>query len=188
VPIPERFRVERNANELTVRWRWFKGAHIAMLFFVIAWDAFLLFWYFGFPSEQGGLIFKIFPIAHVAVGVGMTYFVLTGFLNTTTLSARSGVLRVHHGPLPWRGNRSIRVDDLKQLYVAEVQRRSTDSDSRRTTITYAYDLCAMLESGQEVRLVRGLDSTAQGRYLESVFEAQLGIEDRPVAGEVPKQP
>ena len=87
VPIPERFKVVRSANELIVSWRWWKAQFVFLLFFCIAWDAFLLFWYFGAPSG-GGLIFKIFPIAHVAVGVGLSYYVLTGFVNHTTIAVR----------------------------------------------------------------------------------------------------
>lgn len=185
VPIPERFKVVRTANELTVSWRWWQPQFVFLLFFVIAWDAFLLFWYFGLPAS-GGLIFKIFPIAHVAVGVGLTYYVLTGFANKTTISVGQGRLTVRHGPLPWRGNRTLARDEVKQLFVAEIEHRATSNNSATVRITKSYDLCALLDSGREVRLLKRLDNVPQAQYLERTFEDHMGIEDRRIAGEAPK--
>jgi hypothetical protein len=185
VPIPERFNVTRNANELTVTWRWFRAYHVFLLFFAIAWDAFLLFWYFGPMAGQGGLIFQIFPIAHVAVGIGLTYVVLTGFLNRTLISVRHGKLRISHGPLPWRGNRLLARSDLRQLFVAEKTNHHTDKGGRRT-VTTTWHLCAVLETGKELTLLKGLETKGQAQYLETTFEQHLGIEDRRVAGEAGK--
>lgn len=184
VPIPERFNVTRTANELTVTWRWWRAHFLFLLFFVIAWDAFLLFWYFGAPAG-GGLLFKIFPIAHVAVGVGLTYYVLTGFVNRTLISVVKGRLRVNHGPLPWRGNRLIERNDLRQLFVTEQTHRNTNK-SGHTSVTVSWDLCAMLESGREVTLLKRLETKGQAQWLERVFEEHLGIDDRRVAGEAEK--
>src|SRR6185503_9809473 len=84
VPIPERYTVSRHGDELSISWRWFKpGQHLFLLFFVIAWDAFLVNWYFGAGPGSGDIFFYVFPIAHVAAGIGLTYAVLTGFLNRT---------------------------------------------------------------------------------------------------------
>jgi hypothetical protein len=182
VPIPDRFTVARAGDELTVSWRWFKPHHIFMLFFVIAWDAFLVFWYTGLPSQTGDWMFFVFPLAHVAAGVGLTYATLTGFLNRTFVSARFGRLHVRHAPLPWRGNRTLARSDIRQLYVIEVER---SDEGRRTASTW--DLCALLETGKELKLVRKLDSHGQGLYLEDVFEQHLGIRDGNVVSEVPKK-
>jgi hypothetical protein len=173
VPIPERFKVERSANELRVWWRWFKPQHVGLLFFVIAWDAFLFFWYFGAPAGRGGLLFQIFPIGHVAVGAGLSYHVLTGFLNRTTLEVRSGQLRVSHGPLPWSGNHTLRRDDLRQLFVTRTTKKNKQG----------WDVRAVLDDGRELTLVSALDEKAQAEYLEDAFEQHLGIVDQRVAGE-----
>ncbi len=186
IPIPERFTVSHADNDLMVSWRWFRAVHVVLLFFVVTWDGFLVFWYFGSLASEAGVFFQLFPIVHVAVGLGLTYIVLAGFANRTTIRAQAGTLRVHHGPLPWRGNRTIASATITQLYVAEVVREHTDNDTNRVTITRTYDLCAMLDDRREVRLVRGLESAAQGQYLESAFERQLAIVDRAVAGEVRK--
>jgi hypothetical protein len=184
VPIPERFTVTHTANEFTVTWRWWRAHLVFLLFFVIAWDAFLLFWYFGAPSG-GGLIFMIFPIAHVAVGIGLTYYVLTGFVNRTLIGVQHGRLRIHHGPLPWRGNRKIPRDELRQLFVTEQTHRNTNK-SGHISVTSSWNLCAMLETGRELTLLKRLETKGQAQWLEQVFEEHLGISDRRVAGEAEK--
>jgi len=185
VPIPERFKVEHTANELVVSWRWWKAQFLFLLFFCIAWDGFLLFWYFG-PVTGGGLLFKIFPIAHVAAGIALTYFTLTGFVNHTVIAVRQGTLTVRHGPLPWRGNRTLARDQVQQLFVTENETKSTDNDSSRVTITKSYDLCALLDSGREMTLLKRLDTAPQAQFLERTFEQHMGIEDRKIAGELAK--
>jgi hypothetical protein len=186
IPIPERFNVTRTANELTVRWRWFRAQHVFMLFFAIAWDAFLVFWYFGPMAGQGGLLFQVFPIVHVAVGLGISYSVLTGFLNSTTIAVARGRLRVKHGPLPWRGNRVMSRDDVTQLFVRESKSTHRSRYSSDISIISRFDLLAVDADAREITLVRGLETPAQARYLEHAFEARLGILDKRVPGELPK--
>jgi hypothetical protein len=182
VPIPTKFNLQKSVEELVVSWRWFNPAmHTFLLFFVIAWDAFLLFWYFGAPSRDRNLLFMIFPIAHVAVGVALTYFVLTGFVNRTTVRASKGVLTVSHGPLPWIGNHRIARADLKQLYVTEMSH-----PAKHGRITHSWDLCALLDNNRAVRLLTRLDSYEQGMFLERTFEDYMNIADTKVAGEVQK--
>ncbi len=182
VPIPEKLIINRSVGELDVSWRWFNAAlHLFLLFFVIAWDAFLLFWYFGAPSSDGGWLFMIFPIGHVAVGAGLTYFVLTGFVNRTHVKAARGVLTVSHGPLPWMGNHRIARADLKQLYVTEMSHPAKNGG-----ITKSWDLCALLDNNKAVRLLTRLDNYEQARFLEHTFEDYMNITDTKVAGEVLK--
>jgi hypothetical protein len=178
MPIPERFRVSHDDGDVRVSWRWLEAQHFVTLFFVIAWDAFLIFWY-AQAVPSGELLAIVFPIAHVAVGVGLTYSTLTGFLNRTTLRARDGVLHVTHGPLPWRGNAMLAGVDVRQLYVTADT--VTDSDGGKSTTTY--QLCAMLADGREKKLVKGLKERNEAAYLEGVFERALGIENAAVPGE-----
>ena len=60
-------------------------------------------------------IMKVFPIAHVAVGVGLTYYTVAGFVNSTVLRVSEGQLAVRQGPFPWPGNRTLHTSDLDQL-------------------------------------------------------------------------
>jgi hypothetical protein len=109
------------SGELILKRSWFHVALFGLLFFCIAWDAFLIFWYsialFG-PAKQGNgfdLMMVVFPIGHVAVGVGLTYYVVAGFLNKTKVMVDFENLTVSHGPIPWRGNQSLRREDVKEI-------------------------------------------------------------------------
>lgn len=107
-------------GERTIRLRWFHAALFGLLFFCIAWDGFLVFWYsmalFGMGKPgQFQWIMVLFPIAHVAVGVSLTYYVLTGFLNSTWITIDSESLRIRHAPLPWRGNRQLTKDEIREI-------------------------------------------------------------------------
>lgn len=144
-------------------------------FFAISWDAFLLFWYFGAPSG-GGLFFMLFPIAHVAVGILLTYYVVCGFTNRTVIAASNGSLTVWHGPLPGGTNHTIERDELQQLFVTQTHNKRSSS----------FQLRALLHSGRELTLVSALDELGQAQHLEHAFEAHLGIEDRRIANEMPK--
>src|SRR5690349_11378767 len=73
VPLPPRFRVARGEPGLSVSWRWFTPAAFFLVFFCVAWDGFLVFWY-GMAAKQGApLVFFLFPLIHVSVGVGISY-------------------------------------------------------------------------------------------------------------------
>lgn len=186
VPIPERFRVTNTPVELAVRWRWFSPAqHVFMLFFAIAWDSFLLFWYFGAPGRDGGLIFKIFPLVHVAVGIGITYSVLTGFLNSTTIRYARERLIIKHGPLPWTGNRDLYANDLTQLFVRESRTTTRRRGRFDSQVAYSYTLFAIDAGAREITLLKGLENVNEARYLERAFEGRLGIKNKHVPTEVP---
>jgi len=160
---------------LRIERRWFSASrHVFMLFFCIAWDAFLVFWYSH--ATKGGWLFVVFPIAHVAVGVGMTYSVLAGFLNRSIISVDGEGLSVRHGPLPWRGNRTIPRASLAQLFCEHVVSQSSDGTSN------SYHLSAIVD-GKKIRLLSNLAAPDQALYVEQRIEERLGIVDVAVGGE-----
>lgn len=123
IPRPSSIRVYDAGDELVIVRRWFTPAFIFLAFFCIAWDSFLVFWFSTVTGNNVPWIFVVFPIAHVAVGVGLTYYVLAGFLNVTILRVTTSVLNVRHGPVPWTGNRTLPADEIDQLFT--VQKSST---------------------------------------------------------------
>ncbi|MCB9596875.1 MAG: hypothetical protein H6719_29400 [Sandaracinaceae bacterium] len=169
---------EAPAGDLLLRRRWFSFQHIFLLFFCIAWDAFIVFWYTGVTSGPAPWIFYVFPIAHVAVGVGLTYRTLAGLLNTTRIAITGGVLTVRHGPIPWLGNRELPVHTLRQLYV----RRKT-SRTKNGGQSTRWSVHAETDDRVDLQLLSGLESEEQARYVEWVIEDHLGIVDRPDMGD-----
>jgi hypothetical protein len=191
VPIPSCFTVEDLGNELTIRRRWFHWALFFLLFFAIAWDSFLVGWYWMLTSGPFGgnngmpgpfkVIFFVFPIAHVAVGVGLTYFVLVGFLNSTIIRVADGMLSVRHGPLPWRGNLDLPTDGIEQIYCQN--KLHTNRNDGRTTTSMQYEVHAVI-NGNKQKLLGGLLEADQALFVEQRLERFLGIEDRAVSGEM----
>ncbi|HYH98412.1 hypothetical protein [Hyalangium sp.] len=177
-PLPARFQVEDNDGATRITWRWFNPAFIFLLFFCAAWDGFLVLWYGIALSADAPIIAILFPIAHVAVGVGLTYYTLTGLVNRTTVEVSRNQLTIRHGPLPWTGNRDVPGRQFTQLYGEEVVK------TNKGTQTLTYDLFALDREGRKIKLISGLNEKDQVLYLEQTLERRLGIEDAPVGGEV----
>lgn len=176
---PDRMKTEDFAGDLTITWRWFTPMAFFLLFFCIAWDSFLFFWYSqAFSQKETPWLMIVFPIAHLAVGVGLTYTVLAMFLNKTIVRVSGGMLKVSHVPLPWGVNRSLPSSDIEQLFCEKKEVRNKNS------VTGHYTLFALLRGGKRVKLLSNLESASEARYLETLLEQRLRIPQRLVAGEV----
>ena len=85
VPRPKDITIRKKDGRVELSWRWFSLKYLFLLCFVIAWDGFLLFWYsMAFGSGDAPWIMFVFPIAHLAVGIVLTYTTLAGLFNRTT--------------------------------------------------------------------------------------------------------
>lgn len=197
VPQPASLRIEEEGQSLVISKRWFHPAAFFLLFFCIAWDSFLFVWYsiafgmFGAIQAPGGLfgwLFIIFPIGHVAVGIGLTYTCVATFLNSTTLTVRDGFLSLRHGPMFWPGQCVLSTDDIEQIYVKSLLRLTSQ---RQVIVTHGSgasqvygQLMAVLKSGGERKIWGHEIDPGVIRCIEFRVERFLEIEDRPVAGEL----
>jgi len=181
VPLPAKFTISRSSMGLEVLWRWWSPRYIFLALFCLAWDSFLAVWYLGVFTRGLGpetLLSAVFPLIHVAAGVGITYSTAAGFLNRTRLGVQSGVLSIRHGPLPWGGNQDISTAQLDQLYCKRCMRQNKGS----TTVTF--ELHAVLGDGRQRKLISGLEDATQALWLEQELERYLEIEDRRIGGEM----
>ncbi|MEM9918251.1 MAG: DUF4178 domain-containing protein [Bacteroidota bacterium] len=178
-----RIDIQRDAYELQMSFKWFSPTAIFLAFFCVAWDGFLIFWYAMGSQTDAPWIFFVFPLIHVAVGVGLTYYTLCLFFNKTQVRVNRDQVEVLHAPIPWwRGNKNVASAELEQLYVKE--KRST---SKNGSSNYTYKLRAKLVDGKDLALLdigRG-DSEIMQR-IETEIESFLGIEDEAIAGEFQK--
>jgi hypothetical protein len=185
VPQPPGITVEDLGGGLRLTRRWFVWAALFLTFFCVAWDSFLIFWYAMAVGMGGGGAFSwiaiIFPVAHVAAGVGLTYFTLALYLNRTVLEVNNGRLTVRSGPLPWPGNRDLDVSEVEQIFCQE-----STSRSRNGNVSFSYNVSAVLKGGRKETLLSSLPNQDQALFVEQLVEAYLGIEDRPVGGELPR--
>ena len=179
VPLPEKFTVARTPEGLQISWRWFTPAALVLAFFCVVWDGFLVFWYAVAVKQGAPVAMVLFPLIHVAVGLGLTYFTLATFVNSTTVTVGKGKVAIRHAPLPWAGNRVLGRADVKQLFCAERVNRG------RNGVSVTYSVESVQASGRRLPILKGLEKD-QALYLEQALEKALGLEDRPVAGEVPR--
>jgi hypothetical protein len=180
VPLPARLHVEERGRDLVIVYRWFTWTYIFLAFFCVMWNGFLAFWYGAAFVTDAPLAFKLFPLLHVAVGLGLTYMTAAGFVNRTTFTVERDHLAVRHGPLPWRGNLDVSTLALEQLFCSEKVIRS------RSGTTLRYGVEAVLKDGTQLHIAPALDEREQAMYIEQSIEKHLGIRDRPVASEMPR--
>ena len=155
-------------------WRWWTWAHLFLVFFCIAWDGFLVFWYAMalFAPSKGGFqwIAVLFPICHVAVGVGLTYFLIASALNRTVLTLDAHELRVRHGPIPWLlGNRTIERKRIHRLKLSSTVSRNRGSSS------VSYALLAELDPEGQVTAVRSFQDAEHAEYVARMLAARLEV-------------
>lgn len=117
--VPEGLELIETAQGKLIRRKWFSWLFLPLLFFAIAWDAFLIFWYGAALASDGKVpwIMIVFPIGHVAVGVGITYFVICSFFNKTDILITSDEVSIITHPLPWPGSKRVAADNIRDLIV-----------------------------------------------------------------------
>ncbi len=182
VPMPARFEVNRAGGTSNIRWRWMSGKVIILLIMLMVWGIFLAYAWLGVQvgimTDTPGPGAALFPVVHALFGLGLLYATAMGLLNRTTIRAQRTGLHVHHGPLPWFGGGA--VPPIDQLYAKRRMRNTKEG------AVYVYELHAVLKSGNQRKLVGGLTQDLQALWLEQELERHLGIEDRPIAGELPR--
>jgi hypothetical protein len=175
-PRPKEVTLHKQGDRLELSWRWFSWKFLPLAFFCLAWDGFLCFWYSMAFSTGAPWIMIVFPIAHLAVGLGLTYYTLAGFFNHSHLVVDRDTFIVSHGPLPWVGNLHMPVDRIEQLYCKEKPGKENST---------TYQMSVVLKDGRKKDLLSNLDSPEIGFYIEHQIENWLNIPDQPVRGEIP---
>jgi len=187
-PLPHGLTIEENTSVLKIIKKWFNMSHIPILVFSVFWNGFLIFFYSiiissfrqSDESSTAFLIMFLFPLLHVAVGVGLFYYGISGLLNYTTIQVEQGLLKVYHHPIPWPGNKEIHIASIKQLYCNEGY-KSTKSGHYQV-----YDVNVIFTDNKQIKLVSSLTEKSQGLFIEDKIEEYLKIKNEQVSGEINK--
>ncbi len=158
---------------------WFTPIAYFLAFFSTIWCGFLIVWYSIVLAGGAPLIAALFPLIHVAVGIGLAYYTLCLFRNKTYIDIDQNYLSVAHKPIPWwKGNKELLRENIAQLYVKEKISRGKNGTS--TT----YQLRAKLRNGkdEEIFNLASMESH-QVLEIEQRLERFMGIPDEPVRGE-----
>lgn len=174
----DRLTFYEDRDILSIQFTWYTPMAFFFLFFTIFWNTFLVFWYSMAIVGGAPLVFKLFPLIHVAVGLYLGYTTLCKFVNKTYIDIDADALHIRHAPIPWwRGNVQIPTSDLEQLYVKEV------TSSNKNGTSYNYTLRAKMMNGKDKELLSITDvGDSEMLEIEEAIEQFMGIPDRPVRG------
>lgn len=175
--LPAKIEITRSFDRLQIVRKWLGLQYYLLTPFTIAWDASLLFWglIFLFP---GPLFLWLFLLVHVAAGIGITYYTLTGYVNKTVIDVDVNFLTIKHGPLPMGSNKKISSRALRQLYCTRREYFSPLLNDYATC-----DVHAITDDPKNIKLLDDL-SREQALFIEREVEKFLNIEDRRVKGEI----
>ena len=163
--IPDNIKVSKNFQHLRIAVKWFRFKFIALTLFVIGFDAFLSNLYStAFPSEI---------VIVVVVNIGLIYYALAGYLNTTYIDVDFNSTIVRYEPLPLWGNKKISTKTIAQLYV--------EGDyffgiQNKTTGYHFYNVHAITNAKSIVKLVQGLDYE-EASFVKQEIEKFLNIDE-----------
>src|SRR5690606_6273323 len=76
VPLPRRMELRATPHGIEITRQWFSHAVLFLIPFCLFWDGFLLVWYAAAFKTGAPAAAKLFPLIHVAVGAGITYYTL----------------------------------------------------------------------------------------------------------------
>jgi len=165
IPVPEKLDLISNMEEFIIRRSWFSLKVIPTAIFAIVWDSFLFFWYStAFNHENSPWIMIVFPLGHVAVGIGITYFALCSFVNRTDIEITREMVKIKTYPLPWIGNKELRLYDIKNFSVRERGGRESSS---------SFDVMYIDANNREKRFIAGLERFEEADYIKQVTEIFL---------------
>lgn len=186
---PDKFTLNKMADGLEIRYRWLGKQHTGLLFFGVIWNAFIIFFtvmMVGGMMSDGSfeVMMFCFLTPFYAVGIGMAYYVLTGFMNHTSIQIRGGSIDTVHAPIPTFGtsNNSIDRRSIEQVYCTRRVAYSSND-----VPVYVFDVHYVKKGGEDKELVKGLDSLHKAVYIEQQIEHLYRISDVPVDGEYRSQ-
>ncbi|MCO6454320.1 MAG: hypothetical protein J5I93_03305 [Pirellulaceae bacterium] len=177
VEMPRGIQMQDLGSALEISRRWFTPVAFFMLFFCIFWNGFMVVWH-TIALSQGIWFMSAFGLLHTAVGLGVLYWTLSLFLNTTYIRVGNGMIEVKTTPLPtWGGNKWLSADDLTQFYCHEQVSHNKNGTTR------TYDILAVRRDNVREKLLTGLSDAEQALFIEQELERFLGIKDQRVEGE-----
>lgn len=178
-PRPQGLEVVEIGGCLMVTRKWYNPTVWPMTLFSLSWNAFFFYWYARVLSQPSPDKLALwFPVLHVGVGVFTAYQALTGFLNRTEFKVGNGKIIVHHGPLPWPGNKTVQSNSVQQLFCDDIQTYGRTKEER------TFRLNAVMVDGRKESLLSVGLARDEALYLEKLVESRLGLAPAPVIGEL----
>src|SRR5829696_819012 len=111
--------VNSSSASASIRVRLLPAPHVLSIAkLLLRRNGFLYFWY-SMALSQRVWVMAVFALGHAAVGLGLTYYTIAGFLNHTLIRVSASQLDISHGPLPWPGKKRLDSTTVAQIYCKE---------------------------------------------------------------------
>lgn len=180
VPIPEKFKLSQERDTLVISWQWNKLIGVILLVFSTFWFGILSVFYSQAFGPNGELGMLAVTSLHSAVGLGLIYYSICNFVNTTEVKVNRQQIQIRSFPLPFffPRDKTVQSSELKQLFTKRIVRR-TKNGTR-----VSFEVFAVTQTGHEKRILNGLENKQQALFIEKTIEKVLHIEDAPVHGGV----
>jgi hypothetical protein len=167
ISIPDNIKVSKNFQHLRIAVKWFRFKFIALTLFVIGFDAlFSNLYSTAFPFEM---------VIAVTVNIGLIYYALAGYLNTTYIDVDFNSTIVRYEPLPLWGNKKISTKTISHLYYERDD--FLDFPGGRRGAYNFYAVSAITNEKRVIKLVRGLDNAEEASFVKQEIEKFLNIDD-----------
>ena len=176
LPIPEGLQVEENSQGITINYRWYSPLAWFLIFFATFWNGFLVVW----MSADTPLFFKAFASIFVVVGIGLVWYIVCLFLNTTTVTITKHEITITHAPIPfpiYAKSMQLSRFDIAQMYIARV------STTNKGTTTYSFELRAISSKNESKKLSITCENYEKAIFYKRKIEQVMRIEPQPVEGE-----
>ncbi len=174
LPTPASLEVDETTKGITISYRWYSWVAWFLIFFALLWNGFLVGWFLA-PTPW---FFKAFASLHLAVGIGLVWYIVALFLNKTSIAISRYEVEVLHQPIPFPTfkNKKLEKRQVQQVYLKENISRGKNG----TTITY--DICHLDEQGKSGVLLN-VKETETGLFIKRKIEHYFGITPQAIEGE-----
>jgi hypothetical protein len=148
-------------------WRWPWDCFLVLASLMLAMDAGLVFFAAGIGRERKWelLLILVWPALPVLF---LSYLLVATLFNRTEVRVGNGRFRVWHGPVPWWGNRTLPLGEVRGLAVRTSAPKKARSGGTRHTLEVRDS------RGRKTPLFTGLESLREAEGLKEVIEARLG--------------
>ena len=162
------YRSAARPGEVVMTRRWRRPIHFALFFGPIALFALGMLIAVVASADLAALLAQ-FAFQGLLVSAVAMYVGLCGLVNSTRLELHDGMLRIAHGPLPWRKNVSWPSNDFVDVWTQHVHVADAPD---------MYRLRVQLKSAGELVLLDELPSLEDGVYLEEKIATKIGLGER----------
>ena len=179
--LPISFDINFHDDYMQITRTWFSlSKFLLMLVFVLIFNGvWISNGFLEILTSDRELLLKLFALVFIIIGAALVYYSIATFFNKTQILVSRDVIEIKHHPLPWFGNKRVETNNIKQLFVKEKYRGSSNNNPR-----LSYNVLGLTKEDKPFNLLTDLEFSNQALYIEQEVEKYLGIENMEVSGEI----